>query len=108
MPNCANPEYMNGTIKKNGSIASWEIEHCEDSYVVLRVDIRPKDLGRKVRAQIDIKVESQGRKSLGKAVYFKDDDTVVGYGDTSRGIRFLVPAFDRSKHHSILPNIFFE
>lgn len=99
MPNCATPGEYEVVVRKGISVANCRLYHCEDGYMYLEVKLTPRNLGVKVKMQGFIKVENQGWKQATREVIFCDDDSVMGYGDASNGVRFPQRAFDYKKDH---------
>ena len=104
MPNCISPGHEEVVKTKQGSTATAQMHHCDNRYVYLVVSFAPQNIGARIKVQGFFKcVGEKGSKPVTRKVEFRDDGTVIGYGNSADGVRFPQPPFmTRHPHEAYL------
>jgi hypothetical protein len=104
MSNCANPGTETKVVVRDEIRAECSLTHCDDGYVVLNVQFKPRNIGSKVIVQGHFHYEGKrGSEPATRRVTFYDDGSVVGFGNLANGVRFrLKPWFRDARHKTII------
>ena len=98
---CVSPDTVIVQVRRGASTVTVTLHHCDDDgFMRIEAQFSPRNIGASVSVQGQIKVFGEmGFKDVTAKVQFCDDGTVLGYGDTSNGVRFPQKRFDMSRDH---------
>jgi hypothetical protein len=73
---------------RGGSVFEVEVQYTPQECIVIGGEFKPRNLGVGAKVQVSFVTESGGSYPVTRIVEFRDDGRVLGYGDTSNGVRF--------------------
>lgn len=98
------PLQPNERCTKPGDYVEVTARYSHGCFITLEADFSRENCGRSVVVQALFSLDDEGisRFEATRRVEFKDDGTVVGYGNRSKGVRFQRKRYEIAKAQRIL------